>query len=142
MTIAVHQLDLACTLVDGDLHEVQARVIDSRNGMDDHMVGRCMIADTKLSVDAKWGQVAECPDTLTVVGSERRLTLEGDRLREVDEMEVVDRYELHARQLCDFAQAISSGGRPEVALSDARKTLSIVFAMYHAAGIPQDEQVL
>ncbi len=132
ITIGFHYLDLACWML-GPPTEARAWFEEEINGIELAVAGTFKLSDVPASVHARWGEVTNAKDTLRIVTSEQSIEISGDRLVGNQESQDVDRFELHARQLRDFAGAIEKGRPPLVTPHDVEPPLRLIHELYEAA---------
>ena len=141
ITIGFHYLDLACWML-GPATDARGRFGEESNGIELAVVGTFNLNNVPCSVHARWGEVPNAKDKLQIVTSEQSIELIGDRLVGNPDSQEVDRFELHARQLRDFASAIVEGRSPLVTPLDVEPPLRLVQELYETARGPNSGQAI
>lgn len=140
ITVGFHYVDLACHLLGAEAGAFEARLPDHTDGRDadpegieNAIAGTFKLSGIACHVDARWGDLPAEPDRLRLATSKGTVELVGDTLVGTAPEEI-DRYELHARQLRDFVQAIRLGRRPAITPRDVKGSLQVILSLYEAAG--------
>lgn len=134
ITIGFHYLDLACWLF-GEPRDAEAVVSARWNEIDLDIHGTFHFGAIPARVDARWGDHAEMPDTLEIARDADTLVLADDHLQDGGPAKKLDKSELHARQLADFAHAVRTGGTPFVRPRDVAPAHRLIASLYESATV-------
>jgi UDP-N-acetyl-2-amino-2-deoxyglucuronate dehydrogenase len=134
LTIGIHYLDLACWLFGPEFEILECQSdVAAQNEVESRIYGRFLLNGKLGEVNGQWGDLPNIKDTIEIKLKGQELIFQGDYLVNGGPKETLDRCELHARQLRDFADSIRENRRPLVVPSDVRGALSLVFGLYQKA---------
>jgi predicted dehydrogenase len=133
LSIGIHYLDLACWIIGAPPSMAKARLEGQVEGIESVAVGTFSLGKTACDFDVRWGEVKTLKDRLRIDAERGAVGLVGDQLSDSRGDVEYDKFELHARQLSDFAQSILNKRPPGVIPLDVEPSLKLVFDLYASA---------